>query len=100
MSIEVIKLEDDKCVRLVMPERFDFNLHREFREAYENNPDSQSYVIDFEKTEYLDSSALGMLLQLWEVTGGHEKGVNIINARDNVSEVLNIANFDRLMQIN
>ena len=100
MGIEVIRLNEDNRVKLIMPERFDFNLHREFREAYEGNPDSRNFIIDFEKTEYLDSSALGMLLQLWEVAGGNQCGINIVNARDNVSEVLSIANFDQLMQIN
>ncbi len=99
MSIEVIKLDGESTVKLVMPERFDFNLHREFREACEENPKSSCYIIDFDRTQYLDSSALGMLLQLWELAGGKESGVNIVNARENVVEVLNIANFGKLMQI-
>ncbi len=99
MSIEVIKLDEERTIKLRMPERFDFNLHREFRQACEDNPESSCYIIDFDRTEYLDSSALGMLLQLWELAGARETGVNIVNARENVVEVLNIANFGKLMQI-
>ena len=98
MGIEVIRLNENNRVKLIMPERFDFNLHREFREAYEGNPDSRNFIIDFEKTEYLDSSALGMLLLLKEHAGDSGK-VEIVNSKADVLNVLKIANFDKLFEI-
>jgi anti-anti-sigma factor len=47
--------------------RFDFNTHREFRGAYEplvGDAETRSVVVDFSNVDYLDSSALGMLLML------------------------------------
>jgi len=100
MSLSVQSSENGKAVKIVMPECFDFSTHIEFRQVYENNPEAKHYVLDMGKTLYLDSSALGMLLQLREVTGGDNEGIEIINARDHVSEVLKIANFDKMMIIN
>jgi HptB-dependent secretion and biofilm anti anti-sigma factor len=100
MSLSVTTLENENAIKIVMPECFNFSIHREFRQVYENNPRTMRYVIDLAKTLYLDSSALGMLLQLREATGELDNAIRIINARDNVNEVLQIVNFDKMMQIN
>jgi anti-anti-sigma factor len=46
--------------------------------------------------EYLDSSALGMLLILKERAGATNKRVAITNCRGAVKQVLDIANFGKL----
>jgi len=79
-------------------DRFDFNLHSELRRAYEDQPCEQ-YVIDLGQTRYMDSAALGMLLQLREFAGGRADSVVIRNATPAIRKVLEVANFDRLMQI-
>ncbi len=100
MSLSKQSLENGKTVKIVMPESFDFSIHKEFRQAYESNPQIKHYVIDLGKTRYLDSSALGMLMQLREATGEHDEAIRIVNAKDNVSEMLHIANFDEMTKIN
>ncbi|MBX9962066.1 MAG: STAS domain-containing protein [Burkholderiales bacterium] len=79
--------------------RFDFNAHRTFREAYEpalGLPDISEFEIDFGKVEYLDSSALGMLLMLKEKAQVSGKTVALVNCRGTAKQVLEIANFGKL----
>ncbi|MDR1994956.1 STAS domain-containing protein [Azonexus sp.] len=82
--------------------RFDFNTHREFRSAYEPlvaDADVQAVVVDFSGVDYLDSSALGMLLMLRDKLGGVGKEVVLTGVRGNVKQVLDIANFGKLFPI-
>ena len=82
--------------------RFDFNTHREFRSAYEPlvaDASVRSVVVDFSGVDYLDSSALGMLLMLRDKLGGANKEVALVGVRGNVKQVLDIANFAKLFQI-
>lgn len=82
--------------------RFDFNTHREFRSAYESlvtDAAVRSVVVDFSGVDYLDSSALGMLLMLRDKLGGANKEVALSGVRGNVKQVLDIANFGKLFQI-
>ncbi|KXX64740.1 STAS domain-containing protein [Marichromatium gracile] len=77
--------------------RFDFSLHKVFRDAYRDlSPATMRFVVDLGDATYLDSSALGMLLLLREHAGGERAQVRIINAQGDVMRVLKIANFDRL----
>lgn len=82
--------------------RFDFNTHREFRAAYEPLVDDAAIsrvTVDFAGVDYLDSSALGMLLMLRDKMGGASKEVRLSGVRGNVKQVLDIANFGKLFQI-
>ena len=82
--------------------RFDFNTHREFRGAYEPllaDPSVRTVVVDFFGVDYLDSSALGMLLMLRDKLGGANKEVALTGVKGNVKQVLGIANFGKLFQI-
>lgn len=82
--------------------RFDFNAHREFRAAYDPliaDAVVQSVTVDFSSVDYLDSSALGMLLMLRDKLGGVNKEVVLAGVQGNVKQVLDIANFGKLFQI-
>ncbi|HHS99411.1 MAG TPA: anti-sigma factor antagonist [Thiomicrospira sp.] len=79
---------------------FEVSQYQAFRALCEkyNQPECK-FVIDFSETEYMDSSALGMLLLLREQTEGDKSRVQLINVRDSVSKILDIAHFDRLFSI-
>lgn len=82
--------------------RFDFNAHRDFRAAYEPLMDDaavRSVTIDLAGVDYLDSSALGMLLMVRDKAGAANKKLTLSNARAGVRQVLDIANFGKLFQI-
>ena len=82
--------------------RFDFNAHRDFRNAYEPlmaDSDVRSVNIDMGGVEYLDSSALGMLLMLRDKASAANKALALTNVRGPVRQVLEIANFGKLFRI-
>ena len=57
------------------------------------------YTVDLAGTDYLDSSALGMLLLLREHAGGEGAAIQIINASPDVKKILDVANFGKLFDI-
>ena len=84
--------------------RFNFEMHSQFRTAYQNETSSESskkkkFVINLAGTEYIDSSALGMLLLLREEAGGNEADIEITNTRPEIRKILETANFQRLFKI-
>ncbi len=100
MQASILKDAGKATIKLVG--RFDFNTHREFRSAYEpliGDASVRSVVVDFSGVDYLDSSALGMLLMLRDKLGGANKEVSLLGVRGNVKQVLDIANFGKLFQI-
>ncbi len=99
MSISVSSVKDGK-VTISIQDRFDFSIHQDFRNAYENiDPKPDSFEVDLRATSYLDSSALGMLLLLREHAGADHSNVSIVNANAEVSQILTISNFEQLFTI-
>ncbi len=80
--------------------RFDFSAHKDFRDAYEDLEEKpSSYRIDMTEAQYIDSSALGMLLLLRDHAGGDSADVEIVNCNADVKKILTISNFDQLFTI-
>ena len=51
------------------------------------------------QTEYIDSSALGMLLLLREHAGSEQGSVHLKGCRNDVKDILKVSNFDKLFEI-
>lgn len=93
---------DASAARLGLEGRFDFHSHRDFRTAYEAvlaDAAVRDITIDFARVDYLDSSALGMLLLLREKAEAGGKKVKLANLSGAVKQVLEIANFGKLFAI-
>lgn len=88
----------DGSTVIVLQGRFDFNSHREFREAVERalKEAAPEIKVDLSGVDYLDSSALGMLLMLRDKAKGAGKSVVLASARGAVKQVIDIANFGKL----
>lgn len=100
-NVTVRTSEDGREVIISVAGRFDFSVHKDFREAYSRSDKAGiRYVLDLSRTEYMDSSALGMVLLLKEHAGGEKSRVEIRNARAEVEKILRIANFDKLLELN
>jgi HptB-dependent secretion and biofilm anti anti-sigma factor len=100
MNINVQKLDGRACVML--NGRFDFYSHREFRTACDGALQDvavHSVDIDFGQVEYLDSSALGMLLQVRERARGMSRSMRLVNCKGVVGDVIKVANFGKLFDI-
>jgi len=79
--------------------RFDFSLQGEFRQSYEQAAPSSNFVLDFAAAEYIDSSALGMLLLLRDYAGGDSANIDIVHCRHEIKNILEISNFQKLFKI-
>ena len=79
--------------------RFDFSCRAEFKNCYKDVPGGTSFIVDFDAVEYVDSSALGMLLLLRDAAG-KQGTVTIVNSRGQPDQVLRIANFHRIFSFN
>lgn len=91
---------DDGELVISVQGRFDFSVHQEFRQAYERAAEPpQRYRVDMSGADYLDSSALGMLLLLREHAGGDAADITIANCNPDVGRILTISNFNQLFTI-
>jgi anti-anti-sigma factor len=100
MRVTVVSADGRPAIRL--QGRFDFSAHREFREATENAlaaVGGREVSVDLGGVDYLDSSALGMLLMLRDKARAVDKTVSLVNCRGAVRQVLDIANFGKLFTI-
>lgn len=80
--------------------RFDFGVHKEFRDATNQIVAGINKIeVDLSATDYVDSSALGMLLLLRDKVSGDRDAVLIKGARTEVKKILEIANFNKLFTV-
>lgn len=90
----------DKSIQI--PERFDFGYHKEFTDNYQavlEDGGTRNISLDFSRVNYLDSSALGMMVLFQKKAQEKNIAVRIRGARDSALEILQIAKFDRLFDI-
>ena len=100
MGINTTVSETGNKVTISVVGKFDFQLYDEFRASYADTAgNGVGYVVDLSDTEYLDSSALGMLLLLREHAGGESSSIEITQASPEVRKILDVANFGKLFKI-
>lgn len=99
MSIAIETQDEHDAI--VLGERFDFESVGPFRTNYESLSDikNNTVAVDFRNTRYIDSSALGMLINA--KTYFSEKGVKVrlINANDQIKKIFSISRFDKKFDI-
>ena len=52
------------------------------------------------ESDYLDSSALGMLLALRDYAGGDSASISIVNCNPDIKKILIITKLDELFSVN
>jgi anti-anti-sigma factor len=92
---------DGKQITIHISGQFNFSVYKEFRAAYQRAepPAGIAYVIDMAGTDYMDSSALGMLLLLRERVGNDKAEIAITHCNPEIRKIFKISNFDRLFKI-
>lgn len=100
---ETCRLRDggSSCV-LEIRGRFDYNSHANFRRATADAlalPAVQEYVVDLRAADYLDSSALGMLLNFNDAAQAKGRKVVLAHPSGLVQQILDVANFRRIFEI-
>ena len=100
MTLSTEYSNDGKQFLIHVKGKFDFGLVQQFRQSYADlNPSADTIVVDFRETEYIDSCALGMLLNMRKSLGVGEKQIHLVNCRPEIRSILEIARFDKLFHI-
>ncbi len=100
MSITSNISNDGKELVISIVGRFDFSSLQNFRNSYENEEiHPEKYIVDLKESDYLDSSALGMLLALRDHAGGDDANIKIINCSPDVKKILLITKLNELFSI-
>jgi len=100
MAVSSSVSSDGREVTIQVSGRFDFSQHQAFRTVCNSiSVAVQKFVVDLGGTDYVDSSALGMLLVLRDKVGEKKENVKIVKAKPEVKKILEIANFDKLFLV-
>lgn len=86
---------------LRLPSRFDYSFHRQFSELYSplvENLSCKEIILDFTQVEYLDSSALGMMVLLQKKFSTNNRKIRIKGARGATEEILKMANMQKIFE--
>jgi anti-anti-sigma factor len=99
MAVDTKISNGGKKATISVTGKFDFQLYDAFKNAYSgtNGPGTE-YIVDFSKTDTLDSSALGMLLLLREHAGSESSDITIKYASREVKKALDVANFKKVFK--
>lgn len=92
----------DQVGSILIEGRFDFLVHREFNQAYKEmlcNPLIHEIEVNMQRLDFMDSSALGMLLLLRERASAVNKCIVLSNPSEIASKLLWVANFDKHFSI-
>jgi anti-anti-sigma factor len=99
MSITSQLSADGTTLQIRVGTRFDFPLFRPFRATQDKAGAARHVVVNLADTEYMDSSALGMLLLLREWAQRRGGEVTLLSPQPLVRKILSIANFERIFRI-
>jgi len=96
----IITKQTNNLVTIVLPSSFDVSQYEEFKAiCKEYEADDNRFEEDFTVTQYMDSSALGMLLLLREQVKGDKERVLLTNVTGTTLKILEIAQFNQLFNI-
>ena len=81
----------------MLGDTFDFNCVEEFRRAYESadNGTARDFIVDFRNTNYMDSSALGMLINMDKFWQDRGTTIRLVNPNPQVKKIFTISRFDK-----
>lgn len=97
-----LKKHDESKYEIVLEKSFDFENHADFRSFVKKLIDDKAteLSINFEGVEYIDSSALGMLMLAKHETDLHECKLFLSNVKDgHAKDILSLVKFDQIFTI-
>ncbi|MCF6282798.1 MAG: STAS domain-containing protein [Candidatus Polarisedimenticolaceae bacterium] len=100
MAISTQSSDDGNTLTIQIVGRFEFASHGDFRKAYKPQPKAGiNYLIDLSETDYMDSSALGMLLLIKEYAEVNKGTVTLLSPQPDIEAIFKVANFHTLFTI-
>jgi len=101
MEIKTTLSNESNIFTIYIEGDFNFSILHPFRKSY-NDFDAladKNIVIDLRKTLTVDSSALGMLLNMQKDLNKADNEIKIINCNDVVRKIFHITNFEKKFDI-
>lgn len=101
MSVDTKMSDDNMTFTISVTGDFCFALLHEFRDAYscDEASSAKNMVVDLRMTNTVDSSALGMLLNMKEYANKEDGEIHIINCNKFVGNIFEITNFKKKFSI-
>lgn len=100
MAIETRLTDNDSILTISIKGKFNFSLLNEFREAYSNHTiKPKKIIIDMRRTSTIDSSALGMFLNMQRHLKKEDGEISIINCNKDVNKIFQITHFNKKFSI-
>jgi len=93
---------DSGCATVFLEGRLSFSSYPDFRAATTPclaHPQVQDIHLDMASVDYLDSSALGMILHLNQKAAAAQKTIAITRPAPQIATVLKVVNFSKLVPI-
>lgn len=93
----LVEKQNNSHYAIVLDDVFDFKRVEEFRNCYEGIDLElcENISVDFTHTRYMDSSALGMLLNIKSFFKDAGISVKIVSVNEQIRKILIISRFDQ-----
>jgi anti-anti-sigma factor len=87
--------------RINLAGEFDFSTQDDLNQTFENalHTSAREIRINMEKTTFIDSSVIRMLLKLREQAKQQKKSLTIENCNERIFEIFTIGGFDQIFDI-
>ena len=100
MAVESTFTENNEVLMISVKGAFDFSMLNDFRQAYSHDMDKATKVIiDMRDTTSINSSALGMLLNMQRYLEKDDGEIDIINCNQVVEKIFHITHFNKKFNI-
>lgn len=96
MNVDTRFSKDNAALTISISGDFNYSLLKEFCNSYNSKEaiSAERIIIDLSKTLTIDSSALGMLLNMQKHLNKPDRAINIVNCNQVVKNVFTITNFN------
>lgn len=95
---KIEKTDDIQTIKLIGD--LDVYSEDEFKSFIEEEIDSNKDItIDLKELDYLDSTGLGMFMNIYKMVNDNDKEVKIINAKDNIVKLFRITDLTDLFDM-
>ena len=100
MAIRMHKISDTR-VSIILESTFDFGSVDAFQNVYENMGYGRWHHVDvdFSLTRHIDSSALGMIVNVKKYIDASGAKIRLINVSDHIRKILTISQFEKKIEI-
>ena len=87
--------------RLSLTGDLDFSAQEALKRAIDQaiNTSTTDIEVDMEKTTFIDSAIIRLLLKLRETAAKNGKSVTILNCNEHIHEIFSIGGFDQIFDI-